>query len=110
MNDPCRGARQTAYQILAGNQPGDADLLDTGKVNSDASTHIEYAGPALASSQRVYWQVRTWDADDVPSPYSDPAFFEMGLLAPDDWKASWITLDQADHVVAGPAIYLLPSL
>src|SRR5208337_567316 len=106
MNDSRRGARQTAYQILAGKEPGGADQWDTGRINSDASVQIEYAGAALASGQRVYWKVRTWDADEVISRYSKPAFFEMGLLGPDDWKASWITLDQAKHTVGGPAIYL----
>ncbi len=79
--------RQTAYQIrvVAG--------WDTGKVVSDASTHVEYRGPALRSRQRYIWQVRVWDADDRPSPWSESAGWEMGLLKRSDWKAKWIGCD-----------------
>ena len=106
VNDARRGAKQSAYQILAGSKPGANDLWDTGKVLSDACTQMVYGGAALQSSQRVYWQVRTWDAEDGVSSYSKPAFFEMGLLAPTDWQGSWITLKEEKHAVAGPAAYL----
>ncbi len=65
-------------------------LWDTGKVYSDQSIHVEYDGPALKSGQRFYWQVRVWDEKDRPIAWSDVAFWEMGLLDPSDWKASWI--------------------
>ncbi|MHC4478001.1 MAG: family 78 glycoside hydrolase catalytic domain, partial [Planctomycetota bacterium] len=47
-------------------------------------------GPALLSRQRIWWQVRIWDEQDRPSDWSDPAFWEMGLLKSSDWKADWI--------------------
>ena len=75
-----------------------------GKVLSDACIQVPYGGPALASGQRVYWQVRTWDAQDVPGRYSAPAHFEMGLLNPGDWKGKWITLPEEKHEIPGPAI------
>src|SRR5512132_1819694 len=61
-----RGARQIAYRILAasseaGLQSGTDLLWDSGRVESDRSIHVPYNGPALASSQRVYWNVRVWD-------------------------------------------------
>jgi len=34
--------------------------------------------------------VRCWDANDIPSHYHAPAIFEVGLLAPEDWSATWI--------------------
>ena len=89
-----RGARQTAYQIRAAADPGMQNILwDTGKVVSDQSTHIPYAGPALGSAQRVHWQARLWDESDTDSGWSAPAFFEMGLLHESDWQAAWITPD-----------------
>ena len=93
-----RGAVQAAYQIRVA-ESVDAlttagDLLwDTGKVLTDASIHQPYRGPALRSEQRCYWQVRVWDSDDLPSSWSEPAFWEMGLLNPSDWQAEWIQPD-----------------
>ena len=88
-----RGARQTAYQVCAAAEPGAQPVWDTGKVMSDQSVHLPYAGPALSSGQRVYWQVRVWDEEDAASEWSAPAFWEMGLLNSADWSAQWITPD-----------------
>lgn len=84
LNDPRPGARQTAFQIVTDNG------WDTGKVKSDQSIHVSYAGPALRSRQRVTWRVRTWDARGQASLWSQPAWFEMGLLDKTDWQAQWI--------------------
>src|ERR671931_2053556 len=56
-----RGTVQSAYQIRVAEQPTALErrpLWDSGKVLSDASTHRQYAGPALRSGHRYYWQVR----------------------------------------------------
>lgn len=82
------GARQSAYQILA--TSGGETLWDTGRVETDQSIHIEYSGPPLQSAQRVEWQVRGWDETGQPTAWSAPAWFEMGLLKPEDWQADWI--------------------
>jgi len=101
IRDPRRGARQMAYQIRVASQPtllddGKPDLWDSGKIDSDQSTHIEYAGRALRSRQRCHWQVRIWDprkpADGQPSAWPDPQSWEMGLLKKSDWRAKWIGL------------------
>jgi alpha-L-rhamnosidase len=89
-----QGARQTAYHILAASSAdilsaGQADLWDTGKVESDASVHIAYAGKTLHSRQRVYWQVTVWD-ETGQAGTSDIAWFELGLLHRDEWQAHWI--------------------
>ncbi|MBN2000528.1 family 78 glycoside hydrolase catalytic domain, partial [candidate division KSB1 bacterium] len=93
-----RGVLQTAYEIRAAVKTGDLDsgknlLWDSGKVNSDRSIHIPYQGPAIESRQRVYWQVKIWDNNGAESGWSEPAFWEMGLLKPADWRAGWITPD-----------------
>ena len=90
-----RGQRQTAYEILAASSAellaeGKADLWSTGKVASDATTHIRYAGKALKSSQLVVWKVRAWDKDGKASGWSRPASWTMGLMADGDWEANWI--------------------
>jgi len=95
VNDSRRGAVQTAFQILVASTPGKlkddmGDIWDSGKVDSDQSVHVLYAGKPLESRKRYYWKVRTWDADGKPSPWSEAAWWEMGLLNPSDWKAKWI--------------------
>jgi alpha-L-rhamnosidase len=97
LQDSRRGARQTAYEIQVAASPetlaqGHADW-DSGRVESGQSVNVPYAGPALESRHRYYWQVRVWDQQGEASPYSETSWWEMGLLSPDDWKAKWITRD-----------------
>ena len=75
-----RGAAQTAYQIKAEDIESGELLWDTGKVFSDQTTHIPYAGKELESRQRVAWKVRAWDELEAPTEWSEPAQWEMGLL------------------------------
>ena len=86
------GMRQSACRILAFNEQGE-ELWDTGKVESSRMTHIPYRGKALKSRDRVSWKVKLWDENDVEGDWSEEAVFEMGLLEPADWRASWITGD-----------------
>jgi len=93
--DPRRGARQTAWQVVAAStaerlDADEGDLWDSGKVAGDASIHVPYAGKALASRARCFWKVRTWDADDEPSPWSAASSWEVGLLDREDWTGRWI--------------------
>ena len=94
-----RGARQTAYQILTATSEeslrSEQDLLwDSGKIFSDQSIHIAYAGPELVSRQRVYWRVRVWDEVGQQVPDSEVEWWEMGLLQEEDWQADWIGRDR----------------
>ena len=93
-----RGQRQTAYQVLVATTPellesGQGDYWDSGKVESDQSIHIAYAGTPLASEQFCWWKVRIWDENGRVSPWSETAHWSMGLLQPSDWQATWIGLD-----------------
>jgi len=98
LQDSVRGARQTAYEVRVASSAdalaqNHADVWDSGQVNSDESVNVVYGGPAAESRRRYYWQVRTWDAQGQASSYSQPSWWEMGLLSPQDWKAKWITRD-----------------
>lgn len=94
LRDPRPRASQTAYQIRVASSEEKlrlaADLWDSGKVTSGETLDIEYQGKPLASAQRCFWMVRTWDGHGVASPWSKPAFWGIGLLRPDDWTAKWI--------------------
>jgi alpha-L-rhamnosidase len=86
-----RGVVQSAYQVQVATDTRFSRVLwDSGKVASDRSVHVPYAGPALGSSQRYHWRVRVWDGSGLASAWSAPAWWEMGLLSPADWKARWI--------------------
>ncbi len=92
---PGRGRRQTAYRVLVASDgarlaAGEGDLWDSGRVASDQSAQVVYAGAALRSGQRCHWRVQVWDEAGAPSAPSVPAWWEMGLLDPADWTARWI--------------------
>lgn len=88
---------QTAYEIKVTNaKPSGKTIWRSGKIKSDQSVNVVYEGPELTSMQRVYWQVKVWDNDGKSSSWSDPATWEMGILNPEQWLASWIT-DTESH-------------
>ncbi len=90
-----RGVLQTAYQIVVSStleklQSDIGDIWDSGKIDSPVSVGIPFNGDNLVSRERYYWKVRIWQEAPIPSGWSDPAFFEMGLLDEDDWRSNWI--------------------
>ncbi len=90
-----RGQKQTAYQILVASSAellakDRGDLWDSGKVASDETVQISYAGQPLKSSQPVFWEVRVWDINGKASAWSEPATWTMGLLDAEAWQAKWI--------------------
>ena len=99
-----RGARQTAYQVLAASSAerlaaDEGDLWDSGRVESAQSAQVVYAGRAPRSRERVWWKVRAWDeAAEGATDFSPAAWWEMGLLQPGDWQARWINAG----LVGGP--------
>ena len=90
-----KGQFQTAWEIRAASTKdkllsGKADLWNSGKVISDESVNIIYGGSPLVSRQDCWWQVRVWDRNGKVSDWSEPAFWSMGLLKQEEWKAKWI--------------------
>ena len=77
-----RGELQSAYQILVASSPkllslGKGDLWDSGKVSSDESSQIIYAGNPLVSRESCFWKVRTWDRDGKAGDWSPNAQWSM---------------------------------
>ena len=93
-----RGQMQTAYQVLVASSPAalakdDGDLWNSGKVMSDQSVLVPYAGSALHSGMACYWKVQVWDKDGRQSAWSPTGFWTMGLLSQEEWKGEWIGKD-----------------
>lgn len=98
--------RQTHYQIEAAASIDDLTaekqlLWDSGHVASTANTGVGYQGKAPVSRQRVYWRVRVWN-DQISSEWSNPDFWEMGLLSAKDWTAQWIERNQPQSDASAP--------
>lgn len=94
-----RGLKQLAYQVIVATSPEklareEGDLWNSGKVNSDQSIQVAYAGQPLQSRQEGYWKVKVWTNHGQES-WSKSASFRIGLLQPSDWKAKWIGLERA---------------
>lgn len=103
---------QSAYRVVAASDPrllpANADLWDSEKVESHQSAWVEYRGQPLTSRQKVYWQVKFWDQDGKESAWSEKAFFELGLLDHEDWKALWMRLkpeENPDTTLEGHMMY-----
>ena len=107
-----RGARQTHYRLRVASSPaklsaGFADRWDSGRVASDRTTHIAYAGTPLGSRDECHWCVEVWDETGT-AIISAPALWTMGLLAPADWSARWIASDPA--IIARDPAAVAPTL
>ncbi|SDG60710.1 alpha-L-rhamnosidase [Lentzea fradiae] len=83
------GARQTAYQVEVGTAPGRSDVWQSGRVASDRTTGVAYAGKQLKPRTRYHWRVRVWDGSNRPSAWSTTSWWETALLGT-AWQASWI--------------------
>jgi len=64
-----RPQTQAAYQILVASSEkilaaGKGDLWDSGKVASNMSTGVAYAGKALPAGRKFWWKVRSWNEPD----------------------------------------------
>ena len=98
-----RGVVQAAYQVVVATsaealKADQGEVWDSGKVSTDQSIQVTYAGKPLASGQTYFWKVKLWDQEGNTSAWSAPAQWTMGLLHPADWQAKWIGYQAA----AGP--------
>lgn len=96
-----RNIAQTAYEIIV--SAGKGPLWKSGKVASNQSVQVSYAGTALQSGKKYTWELRVWDNNGKPSPWSEPAFFQTALFDTTDWKAKWIEAGFAEDATR-PAI------
>jgi alpha-L-rhamnosidase len=104
IESPDRNQKQTAFQILVADseeilRQDQGNLWDSGRVQSDETIDIVYAGKPLRSHERCFWKARVWDREGQPSTWSAPAHWSMGLLSPADWAgAAWIGFDRSQKL------------
>ena len=93
INTTQRTTMQQAYNIRVATDvsfSASRTVWNTGKVTTDSSILITYAGTSLKPATRYYWQVRIWDNHNHASAWSKPAYFETGMFSPADWTATWV--------------------
>ena len=102
-----RNVRQAAYEIRVGSDAATVakgTVWQSGRVASEQSVQVPYAGAALLPGQRYTWQVRVWDSPSgKPSAWSAPAYWQMGLMTAANWKAKWIEPGFAEDTVNRPS-------
>ncbi|WP_436790836.1 family 78 glycoside hydrolase catalytic domain [Yinghuangia sp. YIM S10712] len=80
---------QTAYAIAI-------DGRDMPPVESSECVLVPWPGNPVGSRTRVQWQVKVW-TELGESPWSEPAWFETGLLEPGHWTARWIEPEETER-------------
>ena len=88
---------QVAYRIEVAASEKDlaarSNLLwSTGRIESDQSLFIEYAGKPLESGKKYYWHVTAWTNTGDQSG-SKVQHWSMALLNDSDWKSQWIGIN-----------------
>lgn len=103
---------QSKYQIQSAKTKEDLKnknfQWDSGIVESDQSSLVEIGQSLKESFQTVWWQVRVQSTAGEWTEWSEPTFFETGILNAADWSGSkWIG-DDRKHMEAqeAPSAYL----
>lgn len=87
---------QSAYEIIVSDNLKDiranrGNVWSSGKVDSNQSIQVPFAGQGLQSFTRYYWKVKVHDANGKASPWSKVAWFETAMMNESEWKAKWIS-------------------
>lgn len=98
-----RDVVQTAYRLIV--KRGDETVWDTGKIESDETQWIKYAGVSLRPRTRYNWTVTSFHAAGAASA---SAAFETGLMDEtyEAWHgAKWIGADEVGLATRAKAIF-----
>ncbi|HUN86469.1 MAG TPA: family 78 glycoside hydrolase catalytic domain [Terracidiphilus sp.] len=113
LNDPTRGARQTAYEVDVASseellRAGKADVWSSGRVESGESLNIRYEGPALKPATRYFWRATVWGAAGKSYASASSSWWETGLMSQSDWHGSWIGYETAEEAAVrhAPAAWI----
>lgn len=88
---------QLAYRVIVASDPrminlAKGDMWDSGKVESDMSQWVPYAGRLLQPDHDYYFRVKVWNKDGE-SFWSPVAKWSTGLMESAGVGAEWIGLD-----------------
>lgn len=107
LQDTQQNQYQQAYQILVSNSQKELKkgqyVWDSGKMMTDVSVAIPYAGNILEPEEDYFWMVKVWDKDGKLAT-SETASFEMGKLGNEWENTSWITFENAETAVDNDGI------
>lgn len=87
---------QSAYELQVGTDSiavangGESDLWGTGRVESQQSVGVEYAGDALTPGIQAYWRVRVWNEAGEPSAWSKVGRFGVGYIDGNEMPGEYI--------------------
>jgi alpha-L-rhamnosidase len=93
-HDSRRGAVQSAYEIkVLDVSTVRRPVWDSGRIASDESAGIAYAGPALSADHTYEWTVKTWNGRGPASPWARAERFDAGPMTARDWSAAWLRVN-----------------
>jgi alpha-L-rhamnosidase len=89
------GWRQRAFEVaVSAAEGGSAESWQSGRIDSPESVLVDWPCEPLRSRERRSVCVRVWGDGAEPSPWSEPAPVEAGLLAAADWRAVLVAPDR----------------
>ncbi|MDD3361605.1 MAG: family 78 glycoside hydrolase catalytic domain [Hespellia sp.] len=92
---------QEAYRIqVKENEPEGRTVWDSGKVSSDQSILVKYAGEDLKAETAYLVKIQVWDNQGEQAVLE--MSFETGLMHPEQMSAKWITSGFAEDEKACP--------
>ncbi len=96
---------QTAYQVLVSSSLENiaknvGDCWDSGKVESNQSINVVYAGKALEPNSVYFWKVKTWDNHGVESSWSAVSQFKTAATLVDYATARYPVQKQDQYPVS----------
>lgn len=96
-----RNVMQSAYEIKVLDE-AKKQVWTSGKVNSDQSVFVPYAGPELAPATKYTVQVKAWDNNNKASNWGE-GWWQTAFFSPSDWKAKWIMTGLTEDTVLRPS-------
>jgi alpha-L-rhamnosidase len=104
---------QVAYQIEVAASEKDLKagsnlLWSSGRVDSDQSVFVGYAGKPLESGKKYFWRTTIW-TNQGEIARSDIRYWSTALLNNTDWKAKWIGLNDTENLKVENNRTILPA-